>query len=210
MTLADNSSAGGVSALCFGAFVTVLGGVLVTDFRGFSRWFTRGAEASGSGLRRIPPWRWLGERSGRVGVIWVRLIGGVFAVVGLVVLVVGVVLTARGQGRLLARAPHPPVGEAKFIYPVMAGLWLIQFWRPGGRFAAVWRKGGAARRVLMVLASAAVVGFVVAWWQGFSTLAVVAFFAAWLGVLVLASPLSRRLGTPDTDPGRAPVADSDG
>ncbi|MEU6237828.1 hypothetical protein [Kitasatospora sp. NPDC047058] len=98
MTLAGhNDASGGLFALCWGLFATVMGGLLVTDFRGFTRWFVRTAEARGPWRRQSRP----SQQAGRL--VLVRVIGGIFAVVGPVMLVVGVVLTAHGRLR-----PLPP------------------------------------------------------------------------------------------------------
>lgn len=96
---ANASDGGGIFLLIWGIIATVIGGLLVTNFRGFARWFQRNAEASNSGLRRIPPWRRLPDNRGSAGRLrLVRTLGGVFAVMGPVALVSGVVLTVRGQG----------------------------------------------------------------------------------------------------------------
>ncbi|MFJ6139716.1 hypothetical protein [Kitasatospora sp. NPDC092286] len=92
------AAAGGAFTLGFGILATVLGGLLVTDFRGFARWFLRGTEASSAGPRRLPPWRRRPERPERAGMLpLVRVVGGIFAAAGLVMLVLGIVLLSGGE-----------------------------------------------------------------------------------------------------------------
>ncbi|GAA1271803.1 hypothetical protein GCM10009665_69930 [Kitasatospora nipponensis] len=124
-------------------------------------------------------------------------------------LVVGIVLIARGHFGLLTRRSHATGGAAAFVHPAMAGAWLIRLWRPRGLFTAAWREGGRARRVLAVLVSATVIGSAIAWWQGFTTLCGLALVALGLSALALLSPLSRRLDPRTTPPDRPPTTTPD-
>jgi hypothetical protein len=64
--------------------------VLALDLGGFTRWHVRTSYRFVSFLRYIPPWRWLvkadEETLVRHGVIQERIIGGLFATVGLLLL----------------------------------------------------------------------------------------------------------------------------
>lgn len=195
---ASTAGGGGIFLLFWGAFATVMGGLLVTNFRGFARWSERGAEASTAWLRRVPPWRWLPDHPGPAGQRWLsRLIGGIFAVTGPVVFVLGVILVARGQGGSLFLHVHRPSGPSSYLNGLIAAGWLIRFWRPRGHLATAWSQGGTARRTLALISSIAVLGYPVTWWFGLPILGVACLVIGSLAALAVFSPLSRRVGTRD-------------
>ncbi|MFJ2775412.1 hypothetical protein [Kitasatospora sp. NPDC087315] len=146
------AAAGGAFTLGLGILATVLGGLLVMDFRGFARWFLRGTEASSAGPRRLPPWRRRPERPERAGMLpLVRVVGGIFAAAGLVMLVLGIVLLSGGEAGAPFTRDDRFSGPVAFVYPVMAAVWLRQFWRPGGLLATTWNTAGPGRHILPVL-----------------------------------------------------------
>lgn len=189
-------SDGGLLALCLGFVLTLIGGLLVTDFRGFTQWFVLTAEATRAELRRLPPFRWLPERSGwttQVGMA--RTMGGLFAALGSLMLVGGVLGIAQGHAGSVLLHVHRPSGPGPFINVVIAVVWLIYFWRPRGSLTGAWDQGGVARRALALVSSAAAVGFPTAWWFGLPMLALVSVIVCGLTALAVISPLSRHVGT---------------
>jgi hypothetical protein len=193
MTSAHTASpGGGLFLLCWGLFATPLGGLLATDYRGFAHWFERNANASSAGLRRLPPWRLLPARQPGSMVAFTRVLGGVFAVVGVVTLVLGTVLTFRGQGGLLART-HRPQGIEALFYPVIAAAWMFQFWRPPGVLRRAWVQGGRPSAVGMTLG---LLLFVAAFDMGFPSLALLGFVGGGLSGISLFF-VERRAAAPD-------------
>jgi hypothetical protein len=182
MTVAHSASTGGgVFLLCWGLFAAPLGGLLATDYGGFARWFEQGANASSAWLRGVPPWRWLPERQPASMVAFMRVIGGVFAVVGVATLVLGTLLTIRGQGGFSVHTQRPPAIDA-LIYLAIAVGWMFQLWRPRGVLRRAWACGGLPSAVGLMLG---LLLFAAAFDMGYPSLAALGFDIAGLSGISL-------------------------
>lgn len=89
-----------------GLFMTVLGGLTATNYRRFADRQLMNAEASVRWLRRIPPWSLFPVRPGKVQRSFQRVIAGIFATLGPLVVFVGV--HAALSGDLATSAGRPP------------------------------------------------------------------------------------------------------
>ncbi|MFD6417752.1 hypothetical protein [Streptomyces sp. NPDC060194] len=91
------------------------------------------------------------------GVWFVRLLGGVFALAGPVVLVLGVRDLARGESTVGDLPPMP------LWFLACAGLLvavvLATGWRSSGMLRRTWEAGGNLRRAAVLVVTAAVVAF---------------------------------------------------
>ncbi|MEU6980217.1 MULTISPECIES: hypothetical protein [unclassified Streptomyces] len=155
---------GGLYALMTGVWMTAYGVVVATDFRGAAQ---RMDEMS--------------ARSG--GVRFTRLLAGVFALVGPVVLTLGVSRTVRGDA--LTGSPRLPL---PFLAVLLAVGALITWthWRPGGLLRREWSAGGRGRRVAAVVSTCGVLGFVAGLGLGLQLLWVASWsIAAGAGLLLL-------------------------
>lgn len=81
--------------------MSLVGVALATNFRGVTEWHVRRSMSTASGLRRVPPWRWLPdvpheERLARF-ILLERVIGVAFAVVGLMLLITAGYSVLTGQ-----------------------------------------------------------------------------------------------------------------
>lgn len=138
---AGTETAGGLFLLAWGLFATT-GGV-VTNYRGFAERFVTLSHESVSGLRRLPPWRWMpGSSASWVGVGFLRLLGIPFAVLGPVVLIAGIVLTA--QGRFTQPNLEPPPLPFQAIGAVIFLTGVVALWIRNGFLSTAWRRGGSS------------------------------------------------------------------
>jgi hypothetical protein len=78
-----------------GAVFLVIGVVLFTDFKGAATFHVKASIRSGETVRRIPPWRWLPERTDEERFHFAmrleRFIGASFALAGLAVVLISAV-----------------------------------------------------------------------------------------------------------------------
>jgi hypothetical protein len=143
---ADGGSGPYVAAV--GVSMLTLGGLAVTNFRGFAdRCLTIGPG------RRLTPGT-------------ARLVGGVFAVLGAVSLVVGIEQVARGEIGTFHRSAIMPLPMALVALLVMT-LAMTRVWRRDDRVRRAWTAGGL-RRVCAALLPLSVLGFVACTVLGYS------------------------------------------
>ncbi|WP_431961212.1 hypothetical protein [Actinacidiphila sp. bgisy160] len=176
--MADGDAAGGLFTVAWGLWATGFGWIVATDFRGAARRFHALSEWSVPFGRTGTP---------RVGVGFVRFVAGVFALVGPVVLVGGLLELGRGHVRPEG-FPRMPVSLAVFA-ALLAVLGLWMFWRPSGWLRREWDGGGGVRRAATVVITVAGTGFQAALVLGRP----VATLALWLlggaaGMLLLPTP----------------------
>ncbi|WP_371616553.1 hypothetical protein [Streptomyces sp. NBC_00454] len=174
------SDGSGLFSLVWGLGATSAGLVLVTNFRGAAEWLVYMQDRRARISSRM-----------RLGVTGTRCLGGVFAVVGLPVLITGVIDAAEHglDGKTLPRLPLPFAAFMCLI--AVLGLWSL--WRPAGPLRPMWTNGFGLRRTALAIQTAAVPAFVFFLWSGNS----VAMHATWLTgmaatLTALASGPSRR------------------
>ncbi|MEU0546889.1 hypothetical protein [Micromonospora sp. NPDC005979] len=90
-----------VAAVSIGPALSLLGVALASNFRGVTEWHVRQSMSLASGLRRVPPWRWLPdapdeERLARF-ILLERAMGVAFAAAGTMILVTVVYSAWTGQ-----------------------------------------------------------------------------------------------------------------
>lgn len=181
--LADGGGGGGDSGafdVVWGLTATVFGSVVLTDFRGAAY--------------RLALWQ--AERRSRVPNMTVFRGGaGLFALVGLIFLVIGVAQTA--DGRLgVFRERHMPVPAIVVMSLGVVGA-MVKYWRPRGLLNSAWNEGessphGALRRTACVVGTLGVVGFGVSLALGLMIVAVVSCAVA--GCTLAPLLLSHRQG----------------
>lgn len=138
----------GLYVAAVGVSMLTLGGLLVTNFRGFAdRCVTMGPG------RRLTPGT-------------ARLVGGVFVVLGAVSLAVGIGEVARGEIGTFHRSAIMPLPMAVVVLLVMA-LVMTRVWRRDDRVRRAWTAGGL-RRVCAVLLALSLLGFVACTVLGYS------------------------------------------
>lgn len=150
-----HSSALPLIGLAWAAFALVLGLLLATDHRGFVDHFTAVSAARPRFLPQAPESR---RNPGPARRTMIRLVGGVFAVAGAVVLVLSVVRLATTSWRLPPMRLHPrfaPIGLgfAAVMLLVTAQAW----WSPDSLFRLAWARGGIARAAVVEAMAAGVV-----------------------------------------------------
>ncbi|MEU4096104.1 hypothetical protein [Streptomyces sp. NPDC026673] len=146
--MANGNSAGGLFSVAWGLWATGVGWIVVTDFRGAARRFHALSSRSESSDKGGTP---------RVGVGFVRVVAGAFALVGPVALVSGLLELGRGHVRPegFPRVPVPLAVVAAVIGVVH--LWM--FWRSSGWLRQEWDGGGGVRRAATVVVTVAGIGF---------------------------------------------------
>ncbi|MFF8717349.1 hypothetical protein ACF07T_38965 [Streptomyces sp. NPDC015184] len=178
-------------SVAWGVFATALGWIIATDFRGAAQRFHALSHAA------VP---FGGVGASAVGVGFFRLLAGVFALAGPVVLVGGFIDVWRGKAGSNSLPPVPVwfvVVEA-----IIAGVVLWRTWRRSGFLRCEWAAGNGPRRVAVAGLTASVVAFVVTLGFGWGTWMIVSWLAGGLCGLVLL--LGDRPGKPsDTAPASA-------
>ncbi len=131
----ESGAGGTVYSLVWGAFVTTLGWVLATDFRGAAHRFHAFTHAA-------TPFR--GSGAPVVGVGFLRLVAGVFALTGPIVLVSGLLDLWRGEAEGYS---SPPVsGWFVLVEAVIVGAILWSAWRRSGFLRRQWGPGSVLWR----------------------------------------------------------------
>lgn len=155
---ADDGSVGAIFGLFWGMFATTLGLLLATNYRGILDRFLAASESSASALRRIPPWRWIPdqhmERQRRQFRPVARIVGGVFAVVGPLVLVASAVQLVTRPWRLEAVHLHPHVTVFGGVVGAVMLLGFAAMWLPARPGTSLLRDAWRQGRVLPRLAAA--------------------------------------------------------
>lgn len=184
-TTADRPGSG-LFLLAWGLFASAIGWGLMTDFRGFAKTFIAGSMASTSGLRRLPPWKWLPRRTDAeelvIRVRLARVIAIPFAVLGPILTVAGVVMIARGRISVPRGAALPLPIILAFIGVGVAGV--VRLWWRGGFFRMAARRGGWPR-VAAIVGSLGVLSFGVFAALGWSTLGIAGWMVAGLASVAL-------------------------
>ncbi|WP_369147327.1 hypothetical protein [Streptomyces sp. R44] len=144
--------------LVWGVFATAFGWVVATDFRGAARRLhamSRAATPFGGAGTSTP------------GVGFLRLLAGVFALVGPVVLGSGLVGLWRGEEGP-GKMPAPPV-EFVVVEALVAGVFLWRAWRRSGLLRRAWDAGTGPRRAAVAGLTTAFLAFVVTLGLGWGT-----------------------------------------
>ncbi|MGW0392337.1 hypothetical protein ACWDYJ_15885 [Streptomyces sp. NPDC003042] len=174
------SNAGALFEVVWGLVVTGFGWITALNVRGAAERFLRMSEASVASAmwRRSPVGGW------SVGVRGMRALGFLFAVVGPVVLVRGLIrLSDRG---LAWDASLPPL-PAPFliVFAVITALTAWRFWRPSGMARRAWAEGGRIGRVAAAVLTAMLAAFCLALWSGSLTALLLAWLVGALAALTL-------------------------
>ncbi|MCG3044169.1 hypothetical protein L7D48_26925 [Streptomyces sp. S1A] len=170
-------------SVAWGVFATAFGWIVATDFRGAAQRFHRLSHAA------VP----FGDADAPVmGVGFFRLLAGVFALIGPVVLAVGLMDVWSGEAESFGLPPVPvwfAVAEA-----AVAGVVLWWAWRRSGVLRREWEAGNGLRRAAVAGVTASLVAFVVTLGLGGGTW----MMACWLasGLCGLALLLGDRPGKP--------------
>ncbi|MFB7760022.1 hypothetical protein ACWD33_20080 [Streptomyces xiamenensis] len=134
----------GLFTVMWGLTATAFGWIVATDFRDAARrleLMSRRSLPFGLGRQPVPV---------IAGVPVLRLVAGVFGLVGPVVLVVGLVELAGPDSAVTSAMPRPPLPFLLFAtVPVALGLWMM--WRPSGPLRGEWAGGGVVRRAAVVV-----------------------------------------------------------
>ncbi|MFF4078343.1 hypothetical protein ACFYZN_02930 [Streptomyces sp. NPDC001777] len=181
--------------VAWGMFATALGWIVATDFRGAAHRFHALSHAA-------MPFGGVGVSV--VGVGFFRLVAGVFALAGPVVLVGGLMDVWRGEARSDSLPPIPAwfvVVEATIV-----GVVLWRTWQRTGVLRREWDAGNGPRRGAVAGLTASAVAFVVTLGFGWGTW----MMASWLagGLCGLTLLLGDRPGKP-SDTGLASADSSD-
>ncbi|MFJ7985712.1 hypothetical protein [Streptomyces sp. NPDC096351] len=172
-----------VFSVAWGVFATALGWIVATDFRGAAHRFHTLSHA-------VMPFGGVGVSV--VGVGFFRLMAGVFALAGPVVLVGGLMGVWRGEARSDSLPPMPAwfvVVEATVV-----GVVLWRTWQRTGVLRREWDAGTGPRRAAVAGVTASAVAFVVTLGFGWGMW----MMASWLagGLCGLALLLGDRPGKP--------------
>jgi hypothetical protein len=171
---------------------------LVTNFRGFTERFTESTYASSAWMRRVPPWKWMqrGMTSRELArrVRLTRVIAIPFAILGPIMIVVGVVQMARGN-IAVPRGPALPVPFA-LVFVGFGAVAVVQYWRRGGFLRVAAQRGGWTRAAAVVV-SLGIVSFGVFTAVGQTTLGI----AGWLVGGLASVPLTMAGKAPRGRPG---------
>lgn len=185
--------ASGFFLLAWGLFASAIGWGIITDFRGFADFYTRGAMSSSSGLRRIPPWKWLPRKSAEQELAerrrQVRFIAIPFAIIGPIVTVAGVVEMLHGHFAI-SRGPALPLPIALFFIGITL-VAIIQYWRRGYFFRHAAAQGGWAL-VTAIIATLGALSFGVFTALGQTTLGIAGWLVGGLAAIAMAMAMSRK------------------
>ena len=183
-------------SVAWGMFATALGWIVATDFRGAAHRFHTLSQA-------VMPFGGVGVSM--VGVGFFRLLAGVFALAGPIVLISGLMDLWRGK----AGAGSLPAVPVWFVV-VEAAIVCVAFrrtWRRSGALRREWDAGNGLRRAAAAGLSASAVAFVVMLGFGWETWMVASWLAG--GLCGLALLLGDRPGMPPvTGPASAGSPDS--
>ncbi|MFI9293723.1 hypothetical protein [Streptomyces gardneri] len=152
-------------SVAWGVFATAMGWIVVTDFRGAAHHFHTWSHA-------VMPFGGVGVSV--VGVGFFRLLAGVFALAGPVVLVGGLMGVWRGEAGSDSLPPVPAwfvVVEAAIV-----GVVLWRTWQRSGVLRREWAAGKGLRRAAVAGLTASAVAFVVTLGFGWGTW----MMASWL------------------------------
>ncbi|WP_431788675.1 hypothetical protein HLK56_22575 [Streptomyces sp. G9] len=166
-------------ALVWGTFATTLGWVVAADFRGAAHRFHAFSHAA------TP---FVGSGAHVMGVGFFRLVAGLFALIGPIVLVTGLLELWRGETENFSL---PPVGGwfvlvqavilgaalwSFWVQAVILGAALWSFWRRSGFLRRQWDVGSGPRRAAVAGVTASTVAFTLLLALGSGTW----MLAAWL------------------------------
>ncbi|GHE57146.1 hypothetical protein [Streptomyces capitiformicae] len=164
--MAASGGGSGLFSMAWGIWATGFGWIIASDFRGAAHRFYELSQ------RSVP---FSARRAPLVGVGFLRILAGVFALIGPAVLVGGLLELVRGEGAS-DRLPQLPVPLAATVVLVGAfGLWTA--WRPSGLLRREWAEGADLQRAAVAVVTAALVGFPATLALGHQT----AMLASWLG-----------------------------
>ncbi|MEU0622851.1 hypothetical protein ABZ329_18625 [Streptomyces rubiginosohelvolus] len=152
-------------SLVWGTFATTLGWVVAADFRGAAHRFHAFSHAA------TP---FVGSGAHVMGVGFFRLVAGLFALIGPIVLVTGLLELWRGETETFSL---PPVGGwFVLVQAVILGAALWSFWRRSGFLRRQWDVGSGPRRAAVAGVTALTVAFTLLLALGSGTW----MLAAWL------------------------------
>ncbi|MGW4178084.1 hypothetical protein [Streptomyces sp. SID5614] len=152
-------------SLVWGTFATTLGWVVAADFRGAAHRFHAFSHAA------TP---FVGSGAHVMGVGFFRLVAGLFALIGPIVLVTGLLELWRGETETFSL---PPVGGwFVLVQAVILGAALWSFWRRSGFLRRQWDVGSGPRRAAVAGVTASTVAFTLLLALGSGTW----MLAAWL------------------------------
>ncbi|MEU3605472.1 hypothetical protein AB0E83_08420 [Streptomyces sp. NPDC035033] len=161
-------------SVAWGVFATALGWIVATDFRGAAHRFHALSHA-------VMPFGGVGVSV--VGVGFFRLLAGVFALVGPVVLVGGLMDVWRGEARS-DRLPPIPIWFV-VVEATIVGVVLWRIWRHTGVLRREWGAGSGPRRAAVAGLTASAVAFVVTLGFGWGTWMIASWLAGGLCGLAL-------------------------
>lgn len=141
---------GAMFDVAWGVGATAFGWIIATDFRHAAQRFHALSHA-------VVPFG--GGGAPVVGVGFLRFVAGVFALVGPVILVTGVMDVWRGEAEAYGLPPIPAWFAVAEAVVVAAFLWWM--WRRSGVLRREWIAGGVLRRAAIAGLSASLVAFTV-------------------------------------------------
>ncbi|MCT6778900.1 hypothetical protein LXH09_19895 [Streptomyces sp. CS7] len=152
-------------SLVWGTFATTLGWVVAADFRGAAHRFHAFSHAA------TP---FVGSGAHVMGVGFFRLVAGLFALIGPIVLVTGLLELWHGEAENFRL---PPVGGwFVLVQAVILGAALWSYWRRPGFLRRQWDAGSGPRRAAVAGVTASTVAFTLLLALGSGTW----MLAAWL------------------------------
>lgn len=189
---------GGLFLLAWGLGASALGLGLVTNFRGFADNFSRQADASSAGRRKLPPWKRQWPQTPAERIKLVRLIAIPFAILGPILTVVGLISISHKD--INGSEPGPSPSPFRYLFIVFAVASVAWSWlSPHGMFRPKARHSGW-RLAVALLTSLGVLIFGVGIATGQSTIAFIALIVGGVpSVLLLMNGKPTRSG-PEGDP----------
>ncbi|WP_097880766.1 hypothetical protein [Streptomyces sp. st140] len=164
-------------SLVWGTFATTLGWVVAADFRGAAHRFHAFSHAA------TP---FVGSGAHVMGVGFFRMVAGLFALIGPIVLVTGLLELWRGEA---GNFRLPPVGGwFVLVQAVILGAALWSYWRRSGFLRRQWDAGSSPRRAAVAGVTASTVAFTLLLALGSGTWMLVAWLLGGLcGIALLLS-----------------------